>query len=263
MQNMQVPAGDQLREWRQRRRRSQLDLALDAEISTRHLSFIETGRSRPSREMIDRLAHQLDIPPRAANSIMIAAGFAPAHGERSLSDPEMDAARTAIDHLLQGYEPFPALAVDRHWNIVASNAAAALLTEQASPALLNGQANALRIALHPDGLAPQIVNFAEWRGHILERLDRQIAQSADEGLMALRAELTGYPDAGGSNDNHSYNPVAVPLVLDTIGGRMSFISTTTVFGTPVDVTLSEIAIEAFLPADAQTRTMLETMVKAH
>lgn len=251
------PFGSQLREWRQRRRMSQMDLALDAEISTRHLSFIETGRSRPSPDMIDRLAHTLEIPARARNALMLAAGFAPTRSERALDDPDMEGVRVVIDHVLKGHEPYPALAVDRHWNMVAANSAIGLLTEQIAPALLSGQVNVLRLALHPDGLAPQIVNLAEWRVHILERLDQQIAASADAGLMALREEIAAYPCATGDNDNgHVANPVAVPLILNTVAGPMRFISTITVFGTPVDVTLSELAIEAFFPADAATRAML-------
>ena len=254
---MQVaPLGEQIREWRTRRRMSQMDLALDTEISTRHLSFIETGRSRPSAAMLQRLADCLDVPHRARNALLLAAGYAPDYQERALDSPEMDGMRAIVEHVLKGHEPYPALAVDRHWNMVAANDAIAILIEQVSPALLTPPVNVLRIALHPDGLAPQIVNYALWRAHILHRLDLQIEASADAGLIALREELAGYAVEANDNDGGPVNGIAVPLVLDTIAGRISFVSTVTIFGTPVDITLSELAIEAFFPADAESAALL-------
>jgi transcriptional regulator with XRE-family HTH domain len=254
-----IPAGAQIREWRTRRRMSQLDLALEADISTRHLSFVETGRSRPSVGMLGLLADRLDMPFRARNALFLAAGFAPRHDEHPLDDPGMADARRVIDHVLRGHEPYPAMAVDRHWNMIAANAAVGLLTEQIAPAWLTPPVNVIRLALHPDGLAPQIVNFGEWRAHILDRLDRQVALTADPGLAALREEVAAYPCAS-ANDAQGLpgHALAVPLIVDTVLGRASFITTITVFGTPVDVTLSELAIEAFFPADAETARLLGT-----
>ncbi|HEY0596507.1 helix-turn-helix transcriptional regulator [Sphingopyxis sp.] len=254
---MQVaPLGEQLREWRTRRRMSQMDLALDTEISTRHLSFIETGRSKPSAQMLQRIADCLDVPYRARNAMLLAAGYAPDYQERPLDSPEMAGMRAIVEHVLKGHEPYPALAVDRHWNMVAANDAIAILIEQVSPALLAPPVNVLRIALHPNGLAPQIVNHGEWRAHILHRLDLQIEASGDAGLIALRDELAGYAVEANDNGGGHANGIAVPLILDTVAGRIRFVSTVTIFGTPVDITLSELAIEAFFPADAESAALL-------
>ena len=187
------PVGQLIREWRQRRHLSQLDLACEAEISTRHLSFIETGRSSPSRDMVLRLAEQLEVPLRSRNTLLTAAGFAPMFPERPLADPALQPARTAIDHLLAAHEPFPALAVDRHWTLVASNDASRRLMGAVDPSLLAPSANVLRISLHPLGLASRIVNFGEWRAHVLSRLRRQVDVSADPILRALADELAAYP----------------------------------------------------------------------
>ena len=251
--------GEQLREWRTRRRMSQMDLALDTEISTRHLSFIETGRSKPSPQMLQRIADCLDVPHRARNAMLLAAGYAPDYQERPLDSPEMTDMHAIVAHVLKGHEPYPALAVDRHWNMVAANGAIGVLIEQVAPKLLTPPVNVLRIALHPGGLAPQIVNYAEWREHILHRLDMQIEASADAGLIALREELTGYAVQANDNGTGQASSIAVPLVLDTIAGRISFVSTVTIFGTPVDITLSELAIEAFFPADAESAALLRDL----
>lgn len=257
---MQVaPVGEQLREWRTRRRMSQMDLALDTEISTRHLSFIETGRSKPSAAMLQRIADCLDVPHRARNALLLAAGYAPDYRERPLDSAEMDGMRAIVEHVLKGHEPYPALAVDRHWNMIAANDAIAILIEQVSPALLAPPANVLRIALHPEGLAPQIVNYGMWRAHILHRLDLQIEASADPQLAALREEIAGYAVEANDNDVGAVSSIAVPLVLDTVAGRISFVSTVTIFGTPVDITLSELAIEAFFPADAESAALLANL----
>jgi transcriptional regulator with XRE-family HTH domain len=252
--------GDLLREWRQRRRMSQLLLAAEADISTRHLSFVESGRAMPSREMVMHLAERLDVPLRARNALLVAAGYAPLFRERPLSDPQLSAAREAVELVLRGHEPYPALAIDRHWTIVAANNALAPLLSGASPELLKPPVNALRLSLHPDGIAASIVNWHAWREHVLARLQRQIDVSADETLSALRDELASYPtppgaDARGSGES-ALSQIAVPLTLRTPLGVLSFFSTTTVFGTPVDVTLSELAIEAFFPADDSTATAL-------
>ncbi|ACD18920.1 helix-turn-helix domain-containing protein [Paraburkholderia phytofirmans] len=252
--------GDLLREWRQRRRMSQLLLAAEADISTRHLSFVESGRAVPSREMVMHLAERLDVPLRARNALLVAAGYAPLFRERPLSDPQLAAAREAVELVLKGHEPYPALAIDRHWTIIAANNALMPLLTGASPELLKPPVNALRLSLHPEGIAASIVNWHAWREHILARLQRQIDVSGDSTLSALRDELAAYPappDAEpAGHDNAGVNQIAVPLRLRTPIGVLSFFSTTTVFGTPVDVTLSELAIEAFFPADQQTAAAL-------
>ena len=255
MQTQTVPVGEQLRAWRSRRRLSQLDLALDADISARHLSFLETGRSRPSRGMLLRLAERLAIPARDRNLLLVAAGFAPALPERSLDDPALAAARHAVELVLAAHEPFPALAVDRHWQLLAANAGVAPFLAGAAPHLLAPPVNVLRLSLHPEGLAPRIANLAEWRGHILHRLEAQVAASGDPVLGALLEELRAYP-GGSSHGGDGYGGVAVPLRVRAGEAVLSFLSTTTMFGTPIDVTLSELAIEAFLPADEATAAAL-------
>lgn len=253
--------GDLLREWRQRRHLSQLDLACDAEISTRHLSFIETGRSTPSREMVLKLAERLEVPLRARNTLLTAAGYAPVYAERPLGDPALAPAREAIDRLLTAHEPYPAIAIDRHWTLVAGNRVAARLMGGVDPALLQPPANVLRLSLHPGGLATRIVNLVEWRTHLLARLRRQVDVSADPVLADLLRELAAYPPPDGvawsaAAVTHDYGSVLVPLQLRTGDRILSFFSTTTIFGTPVDVTLSEIALESFFPADAATGELL-------
>lgn len=259
MSSNPAPVGDLLREWRRRRRMSQLDLASEAEISQKHLSFVESGRSVPSRGMVLRLAERLDVPLRDRNLLLLAAGHAPSFPERPLGDPALRAAREAVDLVLKGHEPYPALAVDRHWTLVAANAAVApLLAGVADPALLAPPANVLRLSLHPAGLAPRIANLAEWRSHLLERLRRQVDLSGDPVLVGLLRELSGYPAPRVRPPAvPAHGGVVVPLRLTTEGGAvLSFLSTTTVFGTPVDVTLAELALEAFFPADAATADAL-------
>jgi transcriptional regulator with XRE-family HTH domain len=249
----EAPAvGSLLREWRERRRLSQLSLALDAGVSTRHLSFVETGRARPSRDMVLHLAEELNVPLRARNALLLSAGYAPAFAERGLDDPALAGARRAVELILAGHEPYPALAVDRGWTIVAANSAVAPLLVGVDPGLMEGAVNVLRLSLHPGGLAPRIVNLAEWRAHLLERLRAQIEATADPQLIALDAELRGYPGEAAVEADSGYGGVAVPLRIRTSAGVLSFISTTTVFGTPRDVTLSELALETFFPADAAT-----------
>jgi transcriptional regulator with XRE-family HTH domain len=268
------PVGNLLRKWRERRRLSQLDLACEAEISTRHLSFLETGRSLPSREMVLRLAERLDVPLRERNTLLVAAGYAPAFPERPLDDPALQSARKAVDLVLAGHEPYPALAIDRHWTLIASNKALPPLLAGVDPSLLRPPVNALRLSLHPAGLAPRIANLAEWRSHLLARLRRQIEVTADPILEELLNELCGYPapvegaENSGAENSGAENSgaenggaggfagVAVPFRLVTEQGVLSFISATTIFGTPVDVTLSELALESFFPADAATTNVL-------
>jgi transcriptional regulator with XRE-family HTH domain len=258
------PVGDVLREWRQRRRLSQLDLALDAEVSTRHLSFMETGRSTPSRDMVLRLAERLDIPLRERNALLVAAGYAPVFPERSLDDPLLQPARKAMELVLAGHEPYPALAIDRHWHLVAHNRMVPLLLAGVDPALLQAPCNVLRLSLHPDGLGSRIVNHAQWRAHLFERLRHQIGITADPFLSGLLEELSGYPVPSGDArhapaDGHDYAGVVVPFRIATDHGTLSFISTTTIFGTPIDVTLAELALESFFPADAATADTLRRL----
>jgi transcriptional regulator with XRE-family HTH domain len=259
------PVGSLLRDWRRRRRLSQLELACEAEISARHLSFLETGRSLPSREMVLRLAEKLDIPLRERNALLVAAGFAPVFRERPLGDPSLQAVRKAVELVLAGHEPYPAIAVDRHWNLIASNRAVPLFLAGADPSLLAPPVNVLRLSLHPLGLAPRIVNLEEWRSHLLARLRRQIEATASPVLAELLNELSGYPAASEKRykapANTDYAGVVVPLQFATEGGILSFFSTTTVFGTPVDITLSELAMESFFPADAVTADTLHRILK--
>lgn len=256
------PVGSLLREWRQRRRLSQLDLACEAEISTKHLSFLETGRSIPSRDMVLHLAERLEVPLRERNVLLLAAGYAPMFPERALDDPALAAARKAVDVILAGHEPYPAIAIDRHWTLVAANRAVAPVMAGVDPKLLQPPVNAMRLALHPGGLAPRIVNLPEWRAHLLDRLRRQITVSADPVLLQLFSELRSYPaPEGGGAESLEEPAVVVPLRLATDAGVLSFVSTTTVFGTPVDITLAELALETFFPADPATAEALHRLAR--
>lgn len=249
--------GDHLREWRQRRHLSQMDLANEAEISTRHLSFIETGRAAPSRDMVMRLAERLDVPLRERNVLLVAAGFAPAFTQRSLDDPALKAARDAVDVVLKAHEPYPALAIDRHWNLIAANAMVMPLLAGVSPSLLTGPINVMRLGFHPEGLAPRTVNLAEWCGHLLERLRHQIEATADPQLIKLYEELKTYPiPARAARERKPADSVAIPFQVKFNETVLSFIATTMVFGTPVDITLSELALETFFPADETTADAL-------
>lgn len=255
--------GDLLRHWRQHRRLSQLDLAAEADISTRHLSFVETGRSVPSREMVLRLSERLDVPLRERNAMLVAAGYAPMYRERPLDDPALASARQAVELVLKGHEPYPALAVDRHWNLVSYNRLVPLLMAGAAPELLQPPVNVLRLSLHPQGIAPRIANLAQWRAHLFERLRQQIDATADAQLADLLEELRGYPCPAPASQSHLEGElpgVVVPLQFDTDHGTLSFISTTTIFGTPVDVTLQEIAMETFFPADTATAEALRGLL---
>jgi transcriptional regulator with XRE-family HTH domain len=247
--------GPLLRDWRRRRRLSQLDLALEAGVSARHLSFVETGRSRPSAEMVLHLAERLSVPLRERNRLLLAAGHAPVFEQRDLDDPEMTPIRQALQLILDGHEPFPAVVVDGAWEMVAANRAVGLLTESVAPELLEPPLNVLRVSLNPDGLAPRIANLGEWRAHLLDRLERQITLTADPALKSLLDELLGYPGpeaparGGGAPAG---TELAVPLRLRTDAGELAFISTVSTFGTAVEVTASELSIESFFPADQRT-----------
>jgi transcriptional regulator with XRE-family HTH domain len=257
----QEPVGTMLRDWRTRRRLSQLDLALEADVSTRHLSFVETGRAHPSREMILKLAERMDIPLREQNTLLLAGGFAPLYREQSLESPSLARARDAVQRILTGHEPYPAIAIDRHWNLLAFNEAIGPLLAGIAPDLLQPPVNVLRLSLHPDGLAPRIVNLAEWRAHLLDRLDRQIELTADPELNALWQELAGYPAEEAEGSGH-IDALVVPLVLRTAAGALRLFSTTTVFGTPLEITLSELTIESFFPADAETARILHDLASS-
>lgn len=250
--------GDHLREWRQRRRLSQLDLAVDAEISARHLSFIETGRASPSRDMVLRLAERLDVPLRERNVLLVAAGYAPAFPQRPLEDPALRSARQAIDLVLKAHEPNPALAYDRHWNLVAANRMVTPLLDGIPPRLLAQPLNILRLAFHPEGLAARTVNLAEWCAHLLERLHRQCEATADPELIKLYQDLKSYPIPARSGPLPP-DKVAIPFKMRHNGEVLSFFSTTMVFGTPLDITLSELALETFFPADDLTAERLRAM----
>src|SRR4051794_20837016 len=244
--------GPLLRDWRLRRRMSQLALALEAGVSTRHVSFVETGRSRPSAEMVLTLAEQLEVPLRDRDALLLAAGYAPAHGARDLDAPEIAPVREAIGQVLQGHEPYPAAVVDRGWNLVASNSGIAPLLEGVSAQLLEPPVNVLRVSLHPFGMAPRIANLGEWREHLLHRLRRQVALTADEEAARLLAELEAYPEPV-DGDRPAHNDVVVPLRLKN---GLSFFSTVTTFGTAVDITVAELSIESFFPANEPTAAAL-------
>jgi transcriptional regulator with XRE-family HTH domain len=250
--------GALLRHWRQRRRMSQLDLALEAGVSARHLSFLETGRSRPSAQMVLHLAEQLEVPLRDRNALLLAAGYAPAYEERPLESDDMKPVREALQLVLDRHDPHPAFVVDRHWNVLAANRGAQLLMSGAASELLEAP-NAMRLALHPNGVAPQIANLAEWRAHLLERLERQVAVSGDPALEELLEEVSAYPAPRHDGPPRAQD-VFVPLrVHDGQGGQLSFLSTIATFGTAVEITASELSIESFFPADEHTA---ETMRRA-
>ena len=255
--------GSMLRTWRRRRRLSQLDLASAAEVSTRHLSFVETGRSKPSRELVLHLAERLEVPLRERNTLLLAAGYAPAYHETPIDADEMAPVREALDRIVRGHEPYPAVVVDRRWDLVTANdTALRILTAGVSPAVLAPRPNALRVTLHPDGLAPRIENLAEWSSHLLERLDREVAVSGADDLRALADELRSYPGVARDAENGGgglADRLFVPLVLQHEGHVLRFFSTVATFGTALDITIAELAIESFFPADAATAEALRAL----
>ncbi|WP_137228907.1 helix-turn-helix transcriptional regulator [Streptomyces sp. BPSDS2] len=263
--------GPLLRDWREQRRISQLELALRADSSARHISFIETGRSRPSEEMVLRLAEQLDIPVRERNALLVVAGYAPRYAQTPLGDPAMAALREGLDRLLAAYEPYPALVVDGVYGVVAANRGIALLLEGVSEKLLAPPVNAMRLTLHPDGLAPRIVNLPEWRADLLAQMDRQIALVRSPELRALYDEVAAYPVPARADATNGPEPergreqerpaaFALPMRLEHGGRVLSFVSSIATFNTPMDVTVAELAIETFLPADRETAAYLHTHV---
>ena len=258
--------GPLLRDWRQRRRLSQLDLALEAGVSARHLSFVETGRSRPSADMVLHLAEQLEVPLRVRNQLLLAAGHAPVFEQHELDEPEMAPVRDALRRILDGHDPYPAVVVNGAWEMLAGNRAVALLTEGVAAELLAPPVNVLRVSLHPEGVAPRIANLGEWRAHLLERLERQIALTGDPALTTLLEEVSAYPapDAGGNGNGHGpgqADDIAVPLRLRTPAGELAFICTIATFGTAVEVTASELSIESFFPADQATADTVRSYVQ--
>ncbi len=250
--------GQLLKQWRARRRLSQLELALDAGISTRHLSFVETGRATPSRELVLHLAEHLDLPLRERNQLLLAAGYAPVYAESPLDAPTLAAVRAAVRQLLAGHEPYPAVVVDRGWNLVDANRSVALFTAGVAPALLAPPVNVLRVSLHPEGIAPRIVNLGEWRAHLLGRLRRQMVRTSDPELATLYRELRAYPCAQSQPEVELPGPgdVVVPLRLRHADRELAFFSTVATFGTPLDITAAELAIESFFPADPDTASIL-------
>jgi transcriptional regulator with XRE-family HTH domain len=256
-----VGVGDLLRSWRQRRRLSQLDLSVEAEVSARHLSFVETGRSKPSRELLLHLAEHLEVPLRERNSLLLAAGYAPVYQERSLDDADMDPVRDALDLILSGHEPYPAVIVDRRWDLVSGNGAAlSLFTAGVAPALLEPPINVYRLGLHPDGLAPRVRNLAEYSHHLLTRLQRDVAVSGDPALAALLDEVRGYPGLTHPDAALDADPASMLFLPMRFAGpdgeELSFFSTLATFGTALDITVAELSIEAFFPADARTQAAL-------
>ncbi|MGX5186620.1 helix-turn-helix domain-containing protein [Streptomyces avermitilis] len=256
--------GPLLRGWRERRRVSQLELALRAGSSARHISFVETGRSRPSEEMVLRLAEHLEIPVRERNALLLAAGYAPHYPETPLDDPAMDALRQGVRRLLEGYEPYPALVVDATYDVLAANRGIAMLLEGVPESLLTPPLNAMRLTLHPEGLAPRIRNLGEWRGHLLAQMERQIALYRSAPLRTLYEEVAAYPvpDPVPDAADESAEPAphfALPLRIEHDGRVLSFVSSISTFNTPMDVTVAELAIETFLPADPATVKYLQSL----
>ena len=251
--------GELLREWRERRRLSQLDLSIQADISTRHLSFVETGRSRPTPTMIIRLTEQLDVPLRERNTLLLAAGYAPAYAQHGLDEPELSSVRAALRQVLTGHEPYPAVVVNRWWEIVDSNSGANLLTDGCASWLLEPPVNVLRLSLHPEGLAPRIVNLGEWRAHLLTQLQHRACALGDDGLMDLHRELTGYPACpdGDGNTPSRVAGVVLPLRYRHRDQELSFFSVHASVSTATDVTVEELAIEAFYPSDGVTAAALQ------
>lgn len=254
--------GPLLRGWREQRRISQLELALRADSSARHISFIETGRSRPSEEMILRLAEHLDVPVRERNVLLLAAGYAPRYAQTALDDPAMDALREGVERLLEGYEPYPALVVDGTYTVMAANRGISMLLEGVAERLLVPPLNAMRLTLHPEGLAPRIRNLRAWRADLLAQMERQIALARSPELRKLYDEVTGYPlpeGAEGEEEQRSPVPLALPLLIEHEGRVLSFVSSIATFNTPMDVTVAELAIETFLPADRETAAYLRSL----
>jgi len=254
--------GRLLRQWRAQRRLSQLALAGNAQISSRHLSFLETGRAAPSREMILKLSEELQIPMRQRNALLAAAGYAAIYPERPLDDPRLEAVGGIVRTVLTAHEPNPAMAIDHRWNIVAMNRTLPVLIRDVDPALQGPPLNALRITLHPGGLAPRIINFQQWRAQAIHMLRRRADATADPGLMSLLQEVQGYsyPGTPEPAPADAMDEVAIPIRLATPKGNISFLTTTMIFGRPRDVTVSELAIECLFPTDKASASVLRELL---
>ena len=248
--------GHLLRSWRERRRLSQLELSSQTGVSARHLSFVETGRSRPSRELIIRLTSHLDVPLRERNQLLLAAGLSPEYRGGQLGDPELAQVHAALEIILDSHGSTPSVVVDREWNVIDGNAAMAVLLDNVAPFLLEAPINSLRVAMHPEGMAPHIINLAQWRRSVIDRVRRQAESTGDPRVLDLLAELSSYP-GGFSSDVSPHDDVAVPLVMNIRGQQLAFLTTIATFGTPMDVTVSELVIESFFPANVETRVALE------
>jgi transcriptional regulator with XRE-family HTH domain len=258
-----VTIGPMMRDWRTRRGRSQLDLSLDVGVSTRHLSFVENGRSRPSPELVLAVAEHLDVPLRERNTMLLAAGFAPRYAARDLDDHAMRRVSASLQRMLDLHHPYPGVAIDRQWNVLLRNDAAAALTAGLPDDVVRTTPNVFRMCLHPDGLAARTRNFDEWGGYLLRQLRRTIVLTGHEGLVALEAEVLGYPDVARllrkmPTQRGDDSPILVPFVLDAGGVELTFFTTLTTFGTPLDVTLDELAVELFFPADDATEAALRS-----
>jgi transcriptional regulator with XRE-family HTH domain len=241
---------------------SQFDLACGAEISTKHLRVLETGQSRPSRQMVLRLAACLQVPLRDRNILLAAAGYSPTFNAHPFDAPALDIVRRNVEVMLATQEPNPALVMDRHWTMLTANRAVAHLVAGAEPMLLRPPVNITRLFLHPAGLAPRIVNLAQWRACLIERLRRQIEVSLDPMLIDLLEEVRDYPSPCAGADQPEDLTVAIPLRLATFDGVLSFFNTTTAFATPLDITVAELTIEAFLPADPETAVIMRRVAQA-
>ncbi|MGW1180036.1 helix-turn-helix domain-containing protein [Streptomyces drozdowiczii] len=258
--------GPLLRSWRERRRISQLELALRAGSSARHISFVETGRSRPSEEMVLRLAEHLEVPVRERNALLVVAGYAPHYAETALDDPAMGALREGLDRLLRGYDPYPAFVVDGTYTVVAANQGMTRLLDGVPDHLLAPPLNAMRLTLHPEGLAPRILNLRAWRADLLAQMERQIALVRSAELRALYEEIAGYPVPAGRDGEGDWEPpsasvpFALPLVIEHDGRVLSFVASIATFNTPMDVTVAELAVETLLPADPETAAYLRSLV---
>jgi transcriptional regulator with XRE-family HTH domain len=257
---VRAPVGQLLREWRERRRLSQLELSIQADISTRHLSFVETGRSRPTPEMIVRLTEHLEVPLRERNQLLLAGGYAPAYPQHGMDEPELESVRDALRLVLRGHEPYPAVVINRWWDLVEGNSALGVLVAGCAPELLQPPVNVLRLSLHPDGMASRIVNLGQWRTHLLEQLHRRAAQTGDRRLYELEDELRGYP-GGEPEPAAAPTDVVLPLRLRIGDRELSLFSIEARVGTATDVTVEELSIETFYPADPETASALRALAK--
>lgn len=250
--------GTLVRHWRHQRSRSQLDVAYDIGVSPKHLSFVETGRSRPSPELINAIGIHLDIPLRERNTMLLAAGFAPRYQHTPLDDPAMAGIVESLQRLLDAHDPYPGLVLDRHWNVVLVNNGARALAAVVPEHLAGPPMNVFRASLHPGGLAAHTIDFDQWATYLLGQLHRLVTVTADPGLIEIEAEVTGYPNIVELRARTDWTTpdataeLLIPYRLDVNGVQLSMFTTLTTFGTPRDITLDELAVELFFPNDAAT-----------